>query len=525
MISRSSTRTVSVIAVVVLLITQMVGAAAAVPLVGDSTEGSNDVISYGSNAVPSFVITFSNGSYADVASWTSDSDVRELQSLSNETNTAVVSTPQWDAYGIGLSLDRLPTSGAAAMTYLNSERLEALGWVESVGLNYNLSLDPVDDPINASAYSPPSRWGGLSSFDVPTGGIAFADGANRTTMAESRAALGADNTTASSEGYDRPLAIIDTGANRANGDVFQGRIQPESKNTITNETVADEGYSAIADGSGHGTWVAASAAGDPAGTVHDGIAPNAELLIMKALADDGSGSTADIVQAIRYSADQDAAVISMSLGTTLYSTALEDAVQYAEDQGSLVVAAAGNSRLTRSPGIGSPGDIEGVVAVGATTGDEPTNAKSAYFSQYSGGQVRDGNIANDETVDVAAPGFKTVARTPTEGGAVVNTTLSGTSMATPMVGAGAYLTRAQNSDLSVSDARTRVQEATRPVPAAGTREVGGGMFAVDYALDGTEGDSQSGRMSDTAVTRNEVYGQVGGSGWFESLGGLLGSAA
>lgn len=516
------------IVLAILMVSSAFAAPASAALIG--SDGGQSPITYGSSGTPSFVVTFSNGSYSDLSAWAEESDLRDIRDLSNETRVAVVSTPKWDAVGVS-GLD-IPTSLAGVSTWRSGDRLEDVPWVESVGLNYNHSVGPVEDPITATDYTPPSKWFGASSYDVPTGGIAFQGDANRTSMAESRAALGADNVSATGGSATAPLAIIDTGANTANGQVFGDgtagstlRIADASKNTINNQTVAKNGTSAIADGSGHGTWTAAAAAANATGTVHDGIAPDAQLLIMKALADDGSGATADIVEAIRYSADQNASVISMSLGSPMYSDALASAVEYAQNEGSVVVAAAGNSRLTRSPGIGSPADVEGVIAVGATTGEEPVNAESAYFSQYSGAQPSDGNALNDETVDVAAPGFNTTARTPTDGGAVTNSTLSGTSMATPMVSAGVYVARANNADWSVSETRSAIEDATRPVPKAGAREVGNGMHAVDYAINGESGESQDSAMTDAAVTRDTVYGSIGGSNYFESLGNLVGVTA
>ena len=514
--------------VAALLVTSAAGPASAA-LFTDSQDDDPPVITYGSEGHPSYVLTFSNGSYGDLTRWANNSELRAVQSVDNQTNVAVVSTPKWDATGI--SFTAIPASSASVSTYASGVRLESVSWVESMGINYRLSLNPVENPVNASDYTPPEKLFGVGSYDMPTDGIAFDGEANQTTMQESRAALGGDNTTASSNGYSRPLAIIDTGVNTANGAVFGNgtsgspiRVSHASKNAIENTTVSESGLSTISDGNSHGTWVASAAAANTSNDVHDGVAPDAQLLIMKALADDGSGSTADIARSIRYAADQNASVISMSLGSPLYSEALADAVTYAADQDSLVIVAAGNSRLTRSPGIGSPADTESVIAVGATTGDEPMNAESAYFSQYTGAQASDGELGNDETVDVAAPGMNTTARVVTESGVITNETLSGTSMATPMVAAGAYVARATNQDWSVSEARSAVEAATRPVPAAGTREVGGGMFAADYAVAGESGASQSDRMTDAAVTRNEVYGHVGGSNWLDGLNGLVGVA-
>jgi serine protease len=115
-------------------------------------------------------------------------------------------------------------------------------------------------------------------------------------------------------------------------------------------------------------------------------------------------------------------------------------------------------------------------------------------------------ITNTEDVDVAAPGFNTTAFVVTDSGTGEDETLSGTSMATPMVAAGVHLARASNPDWGVRETTSTVRDAARPIPNATTQEVGAGMFAVDYAVnDQTPETTQEEAMTDTAATRAEVY--------------------
>jgi subtilisin family serine protease len=96
----------------------------------------------------------------------------------------------------------------------------------------------------------------------------------------------------------------------------------------------------------------------------------------------------------------------------------------------------------------------------------------------------------------------------TTDGTVQNSTLSGTSMATPMVAGGIAAVLDANPGLrGDADAiRERVRDGARPIPNAATAEVGQGMFAADHAVAGTTpARDQSEAMADDASRRDDVY--------------------
>ena len=102
------------------------------------------------------------------------------------------------------------------------------------------------------------------------------------------------------------------------------------------------------DGGEHGTHVASLAAAN--GDDFQGIAPNAQLAILKVFPDDASGaSTSNIVAALEDAADLQLDVVNLSLGTDLLddSESLDDDVYKAlvkcEEAGVIVNYAAGNS--------------------------------------------------------------------------------------------------------------------------------------------------------------------------------------
>ncbi len=78
-----------------------------------------------------------------------------------------------------------------------------------------------------------------------------------------------------------------------------------------------------------------------AGLIHL-VAPNSQLMPLKAFAADGTGSESDIVRAIYYAADHGANVINMSFELPHISDAMMKAINYASRKGVTCVASAGN---------------------------------------------------------------------------------------------------------------------------------------------------------------------------------------
>ncbi len=188
------------------------------------------------------------------------------------------------------------------------------------------------------------------------------------------------------------------------------------------------------DDHGHGTHVA----GTIAQTTHNGlgvagIAPEVEIIPLKALAAYGGGRSEWIAAAIDEAVDQGADVINMSLGGSR-SAVIENAVDKAMAAGVVVVAAAGNSGRE---GISSPASVPGVIAVSATgPGDElaPYSSwgKGVIISAPGGDKRTAGGGILQDTIDGKSHAFKE---------------FQGTSMATPHVaGAAAVLLSAGAAD-------------------------------------------------------------------------------
>ena len=185
----------------------------------------------------------------------------------------------------------------------------------------------------------------------------------------------------------------------------------------------------------HGTHVAGiAAAATNNGTGVASIGFRTHILPVKCSADDDNraGGTAFILtgyQGIVYAADMGAHVINCSWGGAGGSQFEQDVIDYATEQGSLVVGAAGNSG---SDVFFSPAGYRNVLGV-ASTGQ--SDFKS-FFSNYG------------YWLDVSAPGENILSTL--HGSKYNNTTdWSGTSMASPLVAGLAALVKKQLPQLSM----------------------------------------------------------------------------
>jgi hypothetical protein len=164
------------------------------------------------------------------------------------------------------------------------------------------------------------------------------------------------------------IAIVDTGADLTHPDL--AAKAPESWDVIHRRT-------SVTDRDGHGTFVAALAAGSVTNT--EGIAGfggDAQLLMIKAVGPKGEFSDVDEAAAIVYAVDHGARIVNLSLGGVGASALEERAIQYAADHDVLLVAAAGNEFADGNPveypaaalqPLGSNGQGGVGLSVGATT--------------------------------------------------------------------------------------------------------------------------------------------------------------
>ncbi|MGG0381152.1 S8 family peptidase [Priestia megaterium] len=197
------------------------------------------------------------------------------------------------------------------------------------------------------------------------------------------------------------------------------------------------------DGNGHGTHVAGIAGALTENSLGiAGIAPSASIIPVRALDNSGNGTLSNIANAITYSTNAGAKVINLSLGSSQGSITLENAINYAWNQGVVIVAAAGNEA---SNTLTYPAAYQNVIAVASTD----INDQKSDFSNYG------------TWVEVSAPG-STILSTYTGS---YYAYLSGTSMACPHVAGLAALLAAQGKN-NVQIKNT-ILSTCDPVPGTG----------------------------------------------------------
>ncbi|MFH1316243.1 MAG: S8 family serine peptidase [Candidatus Woesearchaeota archaeon] len=201
----------------------------------------------------------------------------------------------------------------------------------------------------------------------------------------------------------------------------------------------------VLDFNGHGSHVAgiiAAVTNNSAGIA--GTCWNCKIMPLKAFVEINDTSAGynyvtaysiDLEESIYYAVDNNASVISMSFGTSEYDLNMDIALQYASDNGIVLVAAAGNANV-EDPFY--PAALENVIAVASTD----SNDQKSSFSNYG------------YWVDVSAPGQPIFSTVPTGDGYLAHPSgynwLQGTSMAAPFVSGLAGLILSRNPDLNKS---------------------------------------------------------------------------
>ena len=159
------------------------------------------------------------------------------------------------------------------------------------------------------------------------------------------------------------LCIVDSGIDLGHPDL--GQLE------LAGWMDAVDGLEQPYDNEGHGTAMAGIIVAQDG---LQGIAPGVSLLVAKAIGEEGTGSDDQIADAVDWCVEQQADVISLSLGgdqgfgSGFFSTdALEQAAEDAIDEGVYVVAAAGNDGEDDDGDVESPGSVEDVICVGGIT--------------------------------------------------------------------------------------------------------------------------------------------------------------
>ncbi len=238
------------------------------------------------------------------------------------------------------------------------------------------------------------------------------------------------------------------------------------------------------DQNSHGTHVTSTILGyNMLGAPINGVAPMATVIPVKVLNQNGSGWSSVIARGITYVADLKAGpladypvVINMSLGGPALDPLEQAAIDYAIDNGVIIVASAGNEGTA---GMGYPGAYAPVISVGACgwTGEwtaanwwrtldveESSIAGDVYITDFSSRALA------GQDLDVVAPGSWILGPYQVNSGQLSYYFLGGTSMASPHVAGIVALMAQKDPMLTALEAEFILETSAVPIPA-GSHEI------------------------------------------------------
>jgi serine protease AprX len=295
------------------------------------------------------------------------------------------------------------------------------------------------------------------------------------------------------------VAVIDSGINDSHPDL---KDSTESHSRVVYRqdftgTANSNSSGAKYDLYGHGTHVAGIIGGNGylSGGNYIGVAPAVNLVDLRVLDLNGSGSDSNVIaaieQAIALQSTYNIRVINLSLGRGIFVSYTQDplcqAVEAAWKAGIVVVVAAGNYgrvSVDGSNGFGTitaPGNDPYVITVGAMKSNGSSSPSAETKASYSS----KGPTTYDHVVkpDLMAPGNDIVSLAAH--GATLEAdyqaelvtgndgnndyfTLSGTSMATPVVVGSVALLLQQNSALTPDQVKARLMKTTYKLAPLGS---------------------------------------------------------
>lgn len=288
------------------------------------------------------------------------------------------------------------------------------------------------------------------------------------------------------------VGVVDTGVDYTHPDLSANIWSAPSSFTVTigGATIicaaGTHGFNAItktcnpADDNNHGTHVSGTigaVGNNGVGVV--GVNWTASIMGLKFLNVQGSGTTANAINAIEFAVQARAAfsgsgaanvrVLSNSWGGGGFSQSLLDEINRANSNNMLFTAAAGNSGTNNdsSPFYPASYTAPNVVAVAATDSSD----NKASFSNYGA-----------TSVDLGAPGVGILSTV--RGGAYAS--YSGTSMATPHVSGAAALVLSLCA-LDTAGLKANLLNNVDPIAALAGKTVTGGRLNVNASLQACAG--------------------------------------
>lgn len=187
----------------------------------------------------------------------------------------------------------------------------------------------------------------------------------------------------------------------------------------------------IYDDNGHGTFVAGVLGGNSITSKYSGIDNNVDIIVIKALDKKGETTSIKILQAMQWILENkdkyNIKVVCMSFGSIIngISDPLIRGVEVLWNNGVCVVCAGGNNGPNAET-IMSPGGSQKVITVGSLDDIKLGDIKVADFSSR-------GPVFNYYKPDMVVPGVDIISTNVFKSSNKLYTTMSGTSVSTPMV--------------------------------------------------------------------------------------------
>lgn len=213
----------------------------------------------------------------------------------------------------------------------------------------------------------------------------------------------------------------------------------------------------------HGAGTIAAASNNGVGIAGIVNSENVKIMSLKALGgNNGSGSTASIIQAIRYAEANGASICNLSLGSSVDDKALYRAIA---ESSMLFVVAAGNdgTDTDTAPCYPASYDLDNIISVANLNYDGTLHYSSNYGTK---------------SVDLAAPGTYILSTTPNGGYSY----MTGTSMAAPMVSAAAAMIYSHYEDITLADVKEILLSTTTSLDTLSGNTLTGGMLNLGDAM-------------------------------------------
>lgn len=236
-----------------------------------------------------------------------------------------------------------------------------------------------------------------------------------------------------STGAGVTVAVLDTGVDASHPQIMP-QIAPGGFNFVDGNMntddagtgMDDDGDGLVDESVGHGTFVAG---------LITLVAPDAKILPIRVVNGEGRGDLWTLARGLFYAIDHGVEVINVSISSTYGSSAVEDAVEEAENLGIAVVAAAGNC------GHEKPREFPAMESAAFGVAALDHNDVKADFSNFN------------DRLFISAPGDSTPDGNPDPTQSIVSLQKGGgfvywqgTSMASPFVAGTIALVRAQHPE-------------------------------------------------------------------------------